>query len=93
MDDKQYPVIELAGSWPHWFGRIGMRFLCVYIRCGSASIGTGASNAEALERLVEVESDPSLAGVTDIDDAVRVLRKHGYRVKSIVVPAHIEEIG
>jgi hypothetical protein len=43
--------------------------------------------------LTEVESDASLAGVVDVDDAVRVLRKHGYRVKSIVVPAHIEEIG
>ena len=92
MDDKAYPVTELRDDWPQFYGKIGMRFIFLRIRHGSAWIGTGGSYAEAECKADLVTLEDSLAGVSGIDDAIRVLKKNGYRVKSIVVPEHIEEL-
>jgi hypothetical protein len=93
MDDKAYPVVELDGAWPEWFGKIGMRFIYIRIRHGDCTIGVGSSHNEAFERASTVEeANPDLVGVTEVDDAVWMLRKHGYRVESIVVPAHVERV-
>jgi hypothetical protein len=85
-------VTLLKGSWPQWFGNLGMQFVYIRIRYGQCSIGEGRSHPEAMDKAVVVYESDDLMGVTDIGDAVALLHKHGYKVRTIVVPEHVEEL-
>lgn len=92
MNDKDYPVTLLKGTWPEWFGNVGMRFVYVRIRNGQVLIGLGSSHTEAFEKAVMVFEDERYTGVTEIWDAIASLRREGFQVRSMVVPEHVEEI-
>lgn len=85
-------VTLLGGHWPQWYGNLGMQFIYVRIRYGDCSIGVGGSHQDAMNKSELVRSDPDMVGVLDIKDAIRELKKQGYRVRSIIVPEHVEEI-
>ena len=91
-----YPVSSdvtlLKGSWPEWYGNIGMKFIYIRIRYGTVSIGIGGSHVHAMNQSRVVREDPTCAGVTDMQDAIRELERAGYKVRSIVVPEHVEEL-
>jgi hypothetical protein len=92
MNDKDYPVTLLKGSWPEWFGNIGMRFIYVRIRGCMGWIGVGGSHNDAMNRAEVVKECPEYYGVLEDLDAISLLRENGYRVKSVVVLEHVEEL-
>lgn len=85
-------VKMLAGYWPEWYGNLGMHFIYIRIRHGQCWIGTGRSHPEAESKANVVRNSASLAGVSDIEDAIKELERAGYKVKSIVVPEHVKEL-
>lgn len=85
-------ITNLSGHWPQWQGDIGMQFVHIRIRYGHCYIGVGNSHAEAQSKSKLFKESESLCGVTDMEDAVRMLREAGFKVETIVVPEHVETV-
>jgi len=85
-------VTNLGGHWPQWFGCLDKQFVYVRIRHGEHSIGVGRSWMAAMNNAMVVGHSSETMGVSDIHNAIDVLRSNGYLVKSIIVPEHIEEL-
>jgi hypothetical protein len=73
-------IRNLRGSWPSWCADIADngQVVFIYIRHGEVRIGEGPTEEAASSAAVEVASGPGYAGVTDVVDALNVLRGRGY---------------
>lgn len=72
-------IRNLRGAWPNWFADLDdQRVVYVRIRFSQASVGIGASEEEAMTEAVVVREGDDYAGVTDVVDALIVLRDQGY---------------
>jgi len=69
-----------------------MQFIYIRIRYGVCSIGVGRSHSDAMDKSSMVSESSDFEGVTDMKDAIAQLRQNGYKIASIVVPEHVEEL-